>query len=136
MCRLSPCSCMAANEAQCSELAGIRDAEARLMLADLLKAKGQQLEADCVLLSVSFRGLWEQDALPKSAHALLLLLLLQQGLGLLLLHVFWRQGSSRMLCCLRCHSVSTCRVSLGCPVKCLPVEFRGFLPRGTRSQRL
>ena len=25
------------------------------------------MEADCVLLSVSFRGLWEQDALPRSA---------------------------------------------------------------------
>ncbi|KAL8424553.1 hypothetical protein Efla_005659 [Eimeria flavescens] len=59
-------NCLAANEAQCSDLAGIKDAEARLLLADLLRSKGRQLDADCVLLSVSFKGLWEQDALPEA----------------------------------------------------------------------
>ncbi|OEH74975.1 hypothetical protein cyc_00471 [Cyclospora cayetanensis] len=58
-------SCLSATEASYSGLAGIRDAEARLLLSSLLREQGNQLGADCVLLSISFRSLWEQDALPS-----------------------------------------------------------------------
>ena len=60
---------MAATEASYSGLAGVRDAEARLLLSSLLRDQGHELQADCILLSVSVKGLWEDDALPTSATA-------------------------------------------------------------------
>lgn len=58
------CRCIRANETADAESAGIKDAEVRRLLVDVLQRQGKQLEADCVLLSISFSGLREKDPLP------------------------------------------------------------------------
>ncbi|CBZ55309.1 hypothetical protein NCLIV_057320 [Neospora caninum Liverpool] len=54
------------SEARRHQTAGVRDAEVRLLLCDVLKQLGQDLEADYTLLTISYKHLRERDKLPRA----------------------------------------------------------------------
>ncbi|PFH34355.1 general transcription factor IIIC polypeptide 3 GTF3C3 [Besnoitia besnoiti] len=57
---------LARSEARRQQTAGVRDAEVRLLLCDVLKQLGQDLEADYTLLTISYKHLREKDRLPRA----------------------------------------------------------------------
>ncbi|PHJ22727.1 general transcription factor iiic polypeptide 3 gtf3c3 [Cystoisospora suis] len=57
---------LARSEAAWQHTAGVRDADVRLLLCDVLKRLGRDLEADYTLLTISYKHLREKDKLPRA----------------------------------------------------------------------